>query len=290
MESQGLKFRNALASENPLQVIGVMNALIAIMAAKANFNALYLSGAGIANSNFGLPDLGLTSLDNVAEEVRRISGAVNIPLLVDIDTGWGNSLMVARSIKTLEAAGAAAVHLEDQPFEKRCGHRKGKKLVSQKIMVERLKAAVDARKDTNFVIMARTDAFGVESLERTIERSLAYIEAGADMIFLEALTKLEHYEECRKHLKVPLLANMTEFGQTPLYTVRELAGVGIDMILYPLSVNRAMNLAALKVLQTIRKEGTQVSLLENMQTREELYGFLNYDFYEKKLEEDYVNG
>lgn len=288
MHSQGLKFRKALEQEKPLQIVGVMNAYVAMMAVSVGFEALYLSGSGVATSNYGLPDLGLTTLDNVAEEVRRITGAVEKPLLVDIDTGWGNSLMIARTIKVMQTAGAAAVHMEDQPFNKRCGHRQGKKVVSIETMVDRLKAAVDAREDPNFVIMARTDAFSVEGLEKTIERSLAYIEAGADMIFLEALKDLGDYAECRKHLKVPLLANMTEFGQTPLYTLKELESAGIDLILYPLSANRAMNLAAIKVFEAIKEEGSQKSLLEAMQTREELYGFLNYAYYENKLEASHV--
>lgn len=285
MKSKGYNFRTALSNEKPLQIAGVINAYVAMMATNIGFKALYLSGAGIANSALGLPDLELTTLDTVAEEVRRITAAVDTPLLVDIDTGWGNNLMVARAIKIMEASGAAAVHLEDQPFGKRCGHRQGKKIISIEQMTDRLKAAVDARSDPHFVIMARTDAFGAEGLNATIARAQAYIEAGADMIFLEALTELSQYTECRKHLTVPLLANLTEFGMTPLFTRTELAKVGIDMALYPLSANRAMNLAALKTLQTIRSEGTQKSLLDAMQTREELYGFLNYEYFEQLLEE-----
>lgn len=285
MESKGSKFRMALAKEKPLQIVGVINAYVAIMAVSSGFEALYLSGAGVANSAFGLPDLGLTTLDNVAEEVRRITGAIDTPLLVDIDTGWGNNLMIARTIKTMQAAGAGAVHLEDQPFGKRCGHRQGKTIVPIDIMLDRIKAAVDARSDPQFVIMARTDAFAVEGLNATIERASAYIEAGADMIFLEALTEPDDYAQCRQYLSVPLLANLTEFGHTPLFSTQELAKTGIDMLLYPLSANRAMNLAALQVLQTIRSQGTQKSLLEKMQTREELYGFLNYEFFEKQMEE-----
>lgn len=285
MRSKGYNFRTALSAEKPLQIAGVMNAYVAIMATDIGFKALYLSGAGVANSAFGLPDLEMTTLDSVAEEVRRITAAVDTPLLVDIDTGWGNTLLLARTIKMMEAAGAAAVHLEDQPFGKRCGHRQGKKVVSIEKMTDRIKAAADARKDAHFVIMARTDAFAAEGLKKTIDRALAYVEAGADMIFLEALTDLSHYAECHRHIKVPLLANITEFGLTPLFTLEELAAAGIDMALYPLSANRAMNLAALKTLQTIRTEGTQRSLLSSMQTREELYGFLNYAHYEQLLEE-----
>lgn len=285
MKSKGYNFRAALSAEKPLQIAGVINAYVAIMATNIGFRALYLSGAGIANSAFGLPDLGVTTLDNVAEEVRRITSAVDTPLLVDIDTGWGNNLMIARTIKIMEASGAAAVHLEDQPFGKRCGHRQGKKIISIEQMTDRIKAATDARSDAHFVIMARTDAFSTEGIKKTIERALAYVEAGADMIFLEALTDISQYVEFRKHIAIPLLANITEFGVTPLFTLSELAEAGIDMALYPLSANRAMNLAALKTLQTIRTEGSQRSLLDAMQTREELYGFLNYEHFEHLLEE-----
>ncbi|MBA3239281.1 MAG: methylisocitrate lyase [Parachlamydiaceae bacterium] len=285
-ESKGKQFRESVLTEQPLQIVGVINAYVAMMAAHSGFKALYLSGAGIANSAFGLPDLGMTTLDNVAEEVRRITSAVLTPLLVDIDTGWGSSLMIARSIKTIEFAGAAAVHIEDQPFIKRCGHRLGKKVVPKEVMVDRIKAALDARTDPNFVIMARTDAYAIEGHEKTLERAIAYAEAGADMLFLEAFTELKQYADFRQHLQVPILANLTEFGQTPLFTLQELASAKIDMALYPLSANRAMNLAALKTLQTIRNHGTQKSLLESMQTREELYGFLNYESFEEQLEEE----
>ncbi len=285
MKSRGSVFRKALAEEKPLQIVGVVNAYIALMAKHSGYKALYLSGAGVANSALGLPDLGMTSLDNVAEEVRRITGATDIPLLVDIDTGWGNSCTIARSIKVIEASGAASVHIEDQPFVKRCGHRQGKSVVCTDVMTDRIKAAVDAKIDSQFVIMARTDALAVEGLDKTLERVEAYVAAGADMIFLEAVTELSIYCTFRKRIHVPLLANITEFGQTPLFTIEELATAGIDMALYPLSANRAMNLAALKVLETIRSEGTQKHLLESMQTREELYGFLNYEYFEKLLEE-----
>lgn len=284
--SKGKQFREALAVEKPLQIVGTSQAYLAIMAEHCGYKALYLSGAAVANYAFGLPDLGVTTLDNVAEEVRRITAAVQLPLLVDIDTGWGNSLMIARAIRTMENAGAAAVHIEDQPFIKRCGHRQGKKVISTRMMTDRIKAAVDAKIDPEFVVMARTDAFGVEGLEKTIERCKAYVEAGADMIFLEAFNELSQYEKVRKEIKVPLLANLTEFGQTPLFTTHEIASINIDMALYPLSLNRAMNLAALKTLQTIRNEGTQKSLLESMQTREELYGFLNYEILEESLEDE----
>ena len=285
-ESKGRRFRESVEVEKPLQIVGVINAYVAMMAEHTGFKALYLSGAGVANSAYGLPDLGMTTLDNVAEEVRRITSAVETPLLVDIDTGWGSSLMIARTIKTMEAAGAAAVHIEDQPFIKRCGHRLGKKVVPTEIMVDRIKAALDARRDPNFVIMARTDAYAIEGHEKTLERAIAYAEAGADMLFLEAFTELKHYAEFRQNLEVPILANLTEFGQTPLFTIQELASAKVDMALYPLSANRAMNLAALRTLQTIRKEGSQKPLLESMQTREELYGFLNYESFEEQLEEE----
>lgn len=285
-ESKGRHFRESVATEKPLQIVGVINAYVAMMAAHTGFKALYLSGAGVANSAYGLPDLGMTTLDNVAEEVRRITSVVETPLLVDIDTGWGSTLMVGRAIKTMEAAGAAAVHIEDQPFIKRCGQLSNKKVIPANVMVDRIKAALDARKDPNFVIMARTDAYAIEGHAKTLERAIAYAEAGADMLFLEAFTELNHYADFRKNLRVPILANLTEFGQTPLFTIQELASAKVDMALYPLSANRGMNLAALKILQTIRMEGTQKSQLESMQTREELYGFLNYESFEELLEED----
>lgn len=285
MKSKGYNFRHALSLEKPLQIPGVINAYVAIMATSLGFRALYLSGAGIANSAFGLPDLELTTLDNVAEEVRRVTSATDTPLLVDIDTGWGNNLMVTRTIKTLEKAGAAAVHIEDQFFGKRCGHREGKKIVSIGQMADRIKAATDARIDPHFVIMARTDALSTGGLDDAILRAQAYVEAGADMIFLEAATDIKHYAQLRKQITVPILANVTEFGITPLFTLEELSEVGVDMALYPLSANRAMNLAALKTLETLRIRGTQKSILDTMQTREELYGFLNYEHFEHLLEE-----
>ena len=284
MPSRGAKFRRALASESPLQIVGVINAYVAMMAAHSGYKALYLSGAGVANSSYGLPDLGMTTLDNVLEDVRRITAAVDIPLLVDIDTGWGNHLMIERTIKSMIQAGAAAVHLEDQPFEKRCGHRKGKTVVPKENMVERIQAAVSARgSDSNLVIIARTDAYAIEGLQGIIERAMAYIDAGAEMIFPEAVPTLAVYEELKKALKVPILANITEFGLTPLFSTKELSSVGVDMALYPLSANRAMNLAALHVLEEIRQQGTQIHLLETMQTREELYGFLDYEKYEERV-------
>lgn len=283
MEHPGLRFRRAVANEKPLQIIGTPNAYVAIMAKRCGYKALYLSGASVANTSYGLPDLGVTTLDNVLDDVRRITEAVDLPLLVDIDTGWGSDLMVARTIRLLLRAGAAAVHIEDQIAAKRCGHRPGKSLLPKKEMVEKIKAAVDARAEASFVIMARTDALSVEGWEPTLERALAYVEAGADMIFAEAFSDLRQYQLLRQTVNVPVLANITEFGQTPLFTTQELAGVGVDMALYPLSTNRAMNLAALRVMQAIKDAGTQVHVLECMQTREELYGFLAYEEQEKKV-------
>ena len=274
--SPGFTFRNALEEEIPLQIVGTINAYAAIMAKNSGFRAIYLSGAGIANASYGIPDIGLTTLDNVLEDARRITGAVDLPLLVDIDTGWGNTKMVARTIKEMERADVAAVHMEDQPFEKQCGHLSKPTVVSTQEMQGRLKAAVDARVDPSFVIMARTDAYRVEGLSKTLERCLAYEEAGADMHFIEALSSLDDYQSFSKVLKKPILANITEFGKTPLFTKDELAQAGVSLILYPLSAWRAMNLAALRIFEGIRTEGTQKNLLNEMQTREELYGFLNY--------------
>lgn len=275
----------ALAKEKPLQIIGTINAYVAIMAKSVGYKALYLSGAGVANASYGLPDLAMTTLDNVLEDVRRITAAVDLPLLVDIDTGWGNALMIARTIKSMIRAGASAVHIEDQVTSKRCGHLPGKEIVPCEEMVDRLKAAVDAKTDPHFVIMARSDAFAKEGLEGLIARSIAYRDAGADMLFLEALKTLDQYKAVKDAVGIPVLANLTEFGLTPLFTVSELAEAGVDMALYPLSPMRAMNLAALQVLQEIRDKGTQKHLLDQMQTREELYHYLNYESYKKKLEE-----
>lgn len=275
--SAGHRFREALEKEVPLQVVGTINAYAAIMADAAGFQAIYLSGAGIANACFALPDIGLTTLDNVAEETRRITGSVDVPLLVDIDTGWGSTSMIERAIRVIERAGAAAIHLEDQVFEKRCGHLPGKEIVSKEEMTDRIKAAVGAKTDPSFVVMARTDAYASEGIERMIERCLAYEQVGADIHFIEALSSLEEYRQCVKALKKPVLANMTEFGKTPLFTKDELANAGVGLILYPLSAWRAMNLAALKVMKELRTQGTQRHLLDQMQTREELYGFLDYE-------------
>lgn len=281
-ETPGHRFRKAVEKEKPLQVVGTINAYAAIMAKNSGFQAIYLSGAGVANASFGMPDIGLTTLDNVLDDARRITDCVDTPLLVDIDTGWGNALMIAKTIKAMEKAGVAAVHIEDQPFEKRCGHLPNKTVVPKQEMVERVKAAVDARLDPSFVIMARTDAYGVEGIDKALDRCVAYEEAGADMHFIEALSTLEEYRKFTQVLKRPILANITEFGKTPLFTKDELANVGVSLILYPLSAWRAMNLAALKIYQGILQNGTQKEYLDQMQTREELYGFLHYDIQENK--------
>jgi methylisocitrate lyase len=282
--SAGARFRAALAAENPLQVVGTVNAYSALLAQRAGFRALYLSGAGVANASFGLPDLGITSLNDVCEDVRRITAATELPLLVDADTGWGAAFNIARTISDLIRSGAAGCHLEDQVQAKRCGHRPGKALVSAAEMVDRLKAAVDGRRDPQFVLMARTDAHAVEGQQAAIERAVQYVEAGADMIFAEALTTLEEYRQFTAVVKVPVLANITEFGQTPLFTVRELAGAGAQLVLYPLSAFRAMAKAAEAVYGALRREGTQQGVLASMQTRSELYAVLGYHAYEQKLD------
>jgi methylisocitrate lyase len=281
----GMRFRQAVDQERPLQIVGTINAYTAIMAEKTGYQALYISGAGVANASYGLPDLGITSLDNVLEDVRRITDATTLPVLVDIDTGWGSAFNIARTIKQMIKAGAAAVHMEDQVQAKRCGHRPNKAIVTQQEMVDRIVAAVDARTDDSFVIMARTDAVANEGLAAGIERAIAYIDAGADMIFAEAITSLEDYKTFTEAVKVPVLANITEFGKTPLFTVDELNQAGIRLVLYPLSAFRAMNAAALNVYQTIRNEGTQKALIDKMQTRNELYSFLDYQAFENKLDE-----
>lgn len=275
----------ALQEEKPLQVVGTINAYTALMAEHVGYRALYLSGAGVANASYGLPDLGITSLDNVLTDAQRITDATSLPLLVDIDTGWGSTLTIARATKRLINAGAAGLHIEDQVAAKKCGHLAGKKVVTQKLMIDRIKAACDANSKSDFVIMARTDAFAAEGLAGVIERAQAYIEAGADMLFPEALTTLEDYQTLVQAINVPVLANITEFGKTPLLTREELSMVGVSMILYPLSAFRAMNKAALTVYQTIRQTGTQRTMLNSMQTREELYDFLHYSEYETKLNE-----
>ncbi|HEX4141777.1 MAG TPA: methylisocitrate lyase [Candidatus Methylacidiphilales bacterium] len=283
--SAGARFRAALELERPLQVVGTINAYVAMLAARAGFRAIYLSGAGVANASFGLPDLGLTTLNDVCEDVRRIVGATSLPLLVDADTGWGGAFMIARTIRDLTRAGAAGCHLEDQVQAKRCGHRPGKELVSAEEMSDRIKAAVDARTDPAFVIVARTDAHASEGLAAAIGRSQAYIAAGADIIFAEALTTLDEYRQFTAALgSTPVLANITEFGRTPLFTTAELAQAGVRLALYPLGAFRAMSQAAAKFYSELRAHGTQVSVLDLMQTREELYDVLGYHAYEDKLD------
>ena len=286
--SAGARFRAALTVEKPLQVVGVINAYAARLAERTGFHALYLSGGGVAAASLGVPDLGITTLEDVLTDTRRITDTSALPLLVDIDTGFGSAFNIARTIKALVKAGAAAVHIEDQVQAKRCGHRPGKAIVSRDEMVDRIKAAVDARSDPDFVIMARTDALAVEGLEAAIERAAACVEAGADMIFPEALTSLEMYRQFAEAVKVPILANMTEFGLTPLFTTAELASAWVSLALYPLSAFRAMSAAALQVYQTLRKEGTQKSAVPLMQTRDELYNYLDYYAYEQKLDELFV--
>ncbi len=282
--SAGARFRAAIAAEKPLQIIGAINAYHAMLATQTGFKALYLSGGGVAAGSLGLPDLGISTLEDVLIDVRRITDAVDTPLLVDIDTGWGGAFNIARSVKSVAKAGAAAVHIEDQVSAKRCGHRPNKAVVSQAEMVDRIKAAVDARTDPDFVIMARTDALAVEGLQSAMDRACACVEAGADMIFPEAMTELSMYKQFVVAVKVPVLANITEFGSTPLFTVAELATADVSMVLYPLSAFRAMNKAALTVYEAMRKEGTQKNVVGLMQTRMELYEHLGYHAFEQKLD------
>ena len=284
MTTPGQRFHAALTEEKPLQVMGTINAYAALMAERVGYKSLYLSGAGVANASHGLPDLGITSLADVAEDARRITDATEVPLLVDIDVGWGGAFNIARTIREMIRSGVAAVHMEDQVAQKRCGHRPNKEIVSTEEMCDRIKAAVDARSDENFTVMARTDALASEGLDAAIGRAVSYVEAGADMIFAEAMTDLAHYQKFKDAVKVPLLANITEFGKTPLYSKDELAGVGVDMVLYPLSAFRAMNKAALGVYEAIRRDGHQKNVVDAMQTREELYEMLNYHDYEQKLD------
>lgn len=288
--SAGARLRAAIEVEQPLQVVGTINAYCALLAERAGFRALYLSGAGVANASFGLPDLGITTLNDVAADVRRITAASKLPLLVDADTGWGAAFMIGRTVRELTSAGAAGCHIEDQVQAKRCGHRPGKALVSTEEMVDRIKAAVDGRSDDDFVIMARTDALASEGLDAAIERIGRYVEAGADMIFPEALTTLDEYKRFVQASAVPILANITEFGETPLLTVEQLHKAGVRLALYPLSAFRAMSAAALDVYQTLRRDGTQQASLERMQTRDELYEVLGYDEYEQKLDELFAKG
>lgn len=283
--SAGRRFRDALAVEKPLQILGTVNAYAAMMATQVGYKAIYLSGAGVANYSYGLPDLGMTSLDDVLTDVRRITSQVDTPLLVDIDTGWGGAFNISRTIKEMICAGAAAVHIEDQVAQKRCGHRPNKEIVTQAEMVDRIKAAADAKTDPDFVLMARTDALQQEGLQGVIDRACACVEAGADAIFAEAMTDITMYRKVVDAVGVPVLANITEFGTTPYYTVDELGEQGIGMVLYPLSATRAMQKAALEVMQAIRKEGTQVNVLDSMQKRSELYEFLNYHSFENKLDQ-----
>lgn len=285
IKSAGRRFRDALASERPLQIPGTINAYHAMMAEAVGYKAIYLSGAGVANASYGLPDLGMTSLNDVLADARRITAATSVPLLIDIDTGWGGAFNIARTVKAMIGAGVAAVHIEDQVGQKRCGHRPNKELVSSDEMVDRIKAAVDAKTDPDFVVMARTDALAVEGFEPMIERIKAYEAAGADAIFAEAMTEIELYQKVVDAVNIPVLANLTEFGMTPLYTTDELAALGIRMALYPLSAFRAANAAALNVFRAIRENGTQQDVVDTMQTRAELYEFLNYHAFEDKLDE-----
>ncbi|KZY99536.1 methylisocitrate lyase [Thalassolituus sp.] len=286
----GQKFRKALEDNKPLQIVGTINAYAAMMAEKIGHQAIYLSGGGVANASYGLPDLGMTSLNDVVEDVRRITSASSLPLLVDIDTGWGGAFNIARTIKEMEKAGAAAVHIEDQVAQKRCGHRPNKEIVSKEEMVDRIKAAVDARTDPDFFIMARTDAFAQEGLEAAIERAKACVEAGADGIFAEAVKTEEHYRAFAEALDVPILANITEFGQTELWSREQLGEWGAAMVLYPLSAFRAMNKAAETVYKSLLEEGHQRKVVDMMQTRMELYDYLNYHDFEQKLDALFEEG
>ncbi|MGH8759540.1 MAG: methylisocitrate lyase [Burkholderiales bacterium] len=283
--SAGQKFRAAIAAEKPLQVIGTINAYHARLAERTGYKAIYLSGGGVAAGSLAVPDLGISTLDDVLTDVRRITDVCGVPLLVDADTGFGGAFNIARTVKSLIKFGAGAMHIEDQVQAKRCGHRPGKEIVSRDEMVDRIKAAVDARTDPDFVIMARTDALAVEGLDAAIERARACVEAGADMIFPEAMTDLSMYRKFTDAMKVPVLANITEFGATPLFTVEELRGANVSLVLYPLSAFRAMNKAALKVYETVRREGTQKNVVDIMQTRNELYDYLDYHRVESKLDQ-----
>lgn len=285
MTSAGTRFRDALGEENPLQIVGVINAYAATMAERVGYRAVYLSGAGVANASYGLPDLGMTSMNDVLEDVRRITAVTDTPLLVDVDTGWGSAFNIARTIRSMIGAGAGAVHIEDQVSAKRCGHRPNKAIVTTGEMCDRIKAAVDAKTDAQFVVMARTDALAVSGLDAVLTRVSQFVEAGADAIFAEAMTDLDMYRRITDAVDVPVLANLTEFGSTPLYTLAELRRAGVAMALYPLSAFRAMSQAALHVYRTIREEGTQRRVVDTMQTREELYELIGYHDYETKLDE-----
>jgi methylisocitrate lyase len=288
--SPGARLRSAVKRESPLQVVGAINAFTARMAAACGYQALYLSGGGVAANSLGVPDLGISTMDDVLIDIRRITDACELPLLVDADTGWGGAFSIARTVKSFIKFGAAGLHIEDQVQSKRCGHRPGKEVVSAQEMVDRIKAAVDARNDAEFVIMARTDALAVEGIDKAIERAVACVEAGADMIFPEAMTEIGMYRRFKDAVKVPVLANLTEFGHTPLYTRDELAGVGVDIVLYCCSAYRAMNAAALVTYEAIRRDGTQKNVLDRMQTRADLYKYLEYDSYEAKLDRLFAQG
>jgi methylisocitrate lyase len=290
LTSPGARFRAALAEERPLQVVGAINAYVARMAAATGFKALYVSGGGVAANSLGVPDLGISTMDDVLIDIRRITDACPLPLLVDADTGWGGAFNIGRTVKSFIKSGAAGLHIEDQVQAKRCGHRPGKEVVSKQEMVDRIKSAVDARTDEAFVIMARTDALAVEGIDLAIERAVACVEAGADMIFPEAMTDLPMYRRFKDAVKVPILANITEFGHTPLYTRDELASVGVDIVLHCCSAYRAMNAAALNVYQAIRRDGTQKNVVDRMQTRADLYSYLDYHSYEAKLDQLFAQG
>jgi methylisocitrate lyase len=289
-DSAGARFRAAVAEERPLQVVGAITAYAGLMARRVGYRALYLSGGGVAANSLGMPDLGISTMEDVLVDARRIVDATQLPLLVDIDTGWGGAFNIARTIRSFINVGVGAVHMEDQVGQKRCGHRPGKEVVATGEMVDRVKAAVDARTDASFVIMARTDAAAVEGIDAAIERAVAYVEAGADMIFPEAMKTLEDYRRFKRAVGVPILANLTEFGSTPFFTTGELAGVGVDIALYCCGAYRAMNRAALNFYQTVRRDGTQKAVVEAMQTRAELYDFLDYHAYEQKLDALFAGG
>lgn len=288
--SAGASFRKALSQESPLQVMGAITAYAGLMAKRTGYKALYLSGGGVAANSLGMPDLGISTMEDVLTDARRIVDATGLPLLVDIDTGWGGAFNIARTIRGFERIGVAAVHMEDQVGQKRCGHRPGKEVVSLQEMVDRVKAAVDAKTDSGFVLMARTDAAAVEGLDAAIERAVAYVEAGADMIFPEAMSSLADYRKFKAAVKVPILANLTEFGSTPFYTTDELRDAGVDIALYCCGAYRAMNKAALNFYETVRREGTQKNIIDTLQTRAELYDFLDYHRYEDKLDALFSGG
>ena len=288
-QSQGKKFKEAIANNNPLKIVGTINAYSALLAEKEGHNAIYLSGGGVAASSLGVPDLGISSLQDVLIDVERITNATSVPLLVDADTGWGGAFNIARTVKSFINYGAAGLHIEDQVSQKRCGHRPNKEIVSTAEMIDRIKAAVDAKIDNDFVVMARTDALANEGLDSAIERAIAYQQAGADALFPEAFIELDQYRELKKHLKIPILANITEFGKTPLFGCEELSLSGVDMVLYPLTAFRAMSKAAEEVFKEIKTSDNQESLLKNMQTRDELYDVLDYHSFENKLDELFKN-